>query len=280
MLHPIWTNRVNETIATDFAGPFPITDRKNKYIMVITDLYGKVLAVHAMPNKETITAARVLVDEWFCRYGIPDRILSDKGKEYTSQLWDALCEMLDVERLTTTPGHPEGDGQAEKAVQQAKKMIRAHVDADQTNWDLGLAQLAYAYNTTVHETIGLTPFQVMFGRKPKIPIDLMYPKEDLSLNVERQSGEQQVEQDSIELGNVDVLAEEPSMQGVAENVKKHVENLRKSLEEKYTILEKNKISKIERAELDYNRRIKLFGYKIGDWVLCNHPKLKRGLARG
>jgi len=116
MLHPIWTNRVNETIATDFAGPFPITDRKNKYIMVITDLYGKVLAVHAMPNKETITAARVLVDEWFCRYGIPDRILSDKGKEYTSQLWDALCEMLDVERLTTTPGHPEGDGQAEKAV--------------------------------------------------------------------------------------------------------------------------------------------------------------------
>ena len=88
---------------------------------------------------------------------------------------EAICSALDVERINTTPGHPQCDGQTEKSVQQVKKMIRAHVAEDQENWDLGLAQLCFAYNTSVHETTGLTPFEVMFGRNPTIPIDLIYP---------------------------------------------------------------------------------------------------------
>ena len=56
-----------------------------------------------------------------------------------------------------------------------KKMIRAHVSEDQDNWDLGLSQLCFAYNSSIHETIGLSPFEVMFGRVPLIPIDLLYP---------------------------------------------------------------------------------------------------------
>jgi len=63
----------------------------------------------------------------------------------------------------------EGDGQSEKAVQQAKRMIRAHVDDEQENWDVGLPQLAFARMTR------MTPFEIMYGRRAKIPIDLAYP---------------------------------------------------------------------------------------------------------
>jgi hypothetical protein len=101
--------------------------------------------------------------------------LTDKGKEFYSQVFDAICQLLDIERINTTPRHPECDGQTEKNIQHLKKMMRAYVNEKQSNWDQGLSQLAYAYNTSVHETIGLTPFEVMFGRKPRIPIDLFYP---------------------------------------------------------------------------------------------------------
>ena len=53
-------------------------------------------------------------------------------------------------------------------------MIRAHVNEDQQNWDLGLNQLCFAYNSSVHETTGLTTFEVMFGREPGTLIDFLF----------------------------------------------------------------------------------------------------------
>lgn len=54
-------------------------------------------------------------------------------------------------------------------------MIKAHVDESQTKWDIGIPELVFTYNCSFHETTGLTPFEVMFGRQPRIPIDLVYP---------------------------------------------------------------------------------------------------------
>ena len=88
---------------------------------------------------------------------------------------ESMCSALVVERINTTPGHPQCDGQSEKSAQQIKKMIRAHVAEDHENWDLCLSQLCFAYNTSVHKMTGFTPFEVMFGWNPIIPIDLVYP---------------------------------------------------------------------------------------------------------
>jgi hypothetical protein len=54
-------------------------------------------------------------------------------------------------------------------------MIRAHVDEQQDDWDIGLSQLCFSYNSSVHETTGVSPFYVMFGRESIIPVDLVYP---------------------------------------------------------------------------------------------------------
>ena len=126
-------------------------------------------------EKGTTTAANVMLEHWFRIFGIPERILSDRGKEFCSKLIEAIYAILDVERVNTTPGHRQCDGQSEKSVQQIKKMIRAYCNENQDNWDLGVTQLCFAYNSSVHETTGLTPFEIMFGRDPIIPIDLVYP---------------------------------------------------------------------------------------------------------
>jgi len=65
-----------------------------------------------------------------------------------------------------------------------------------------------------------------------------------------------------------------------EHVRNYVQNLRDRLQKSYSILEKNKITKMDRAQVDYKRKIRKFNYEVGEWVLCSHPKVKRGLSRG
>ena len=54
-------------------------------------------------------------------------------------------------------------------------MIRAHVSENQENWNLDLPKLCFSYNSSIHTTTGFSPFEIMFGRKLVIPIDLVYP---------------------------------------------------------------------------------------------------------
>jgi hypothetical protein len=119
-IQPIVTTRACQIVATDLSGAFPITKRGNQYILHITDLYIKILVLVAIPNKTTKVVAEKILQKWFWVYGIPEQVHSDQGKEFASQLWDAICNLLDVERTNTTPYHPQCDGQAERSVQTTK----------------------------------------------------------------------------------------------------------------------------------------------------------------
>ena len=77
-------------------------------------------------------------------FGIPDSILSDGGTQYRSKLLELVYEYLDINGLKTTPYHPQCNGQSERTVQTTKAMIRAHADANQSNWDLILNKIAFA----------------------------------------------------------------------------------------------------------------------------------------
>ena len=106
------------------------------------------------------TTADTIIKEWIAKYGVPEAVLSDNGKEFRSKVWDAVCELLDIERLHTVPYHPECNGNSEKNVGTMKAMMRAYVDENQTNWDEGLPLLCFAYNTSTHETTKETPFTI------------------------------------------------------------------------------------------------------------------------
>jgi len=82
IIRPTHTNNI---IASDFAGPFNITPRGNRYIQVISDLYSKYMMVLPQPNKESRTAATAIVNKWCCTFGIPDICLTDEGGENTSR---------------------------------------------------------------------------------------------------------------------------------------------------------------------------------------------------
>ena len=291
-LIPIIPTRTNQIVSTDFAGPFKTTVRGNRYLMIIVDCFGKYLVSIPLPDKETTTSARAILDHWFWTFGIPERVLSDRGKEFRSKLWDAMCELLDVERVNTTPWHPEGDGQSEKSVQQIKKMIRAHVDEDQENWDVGIAQLCHSYNTSVHETTGFTPFYIMFGRESVIPLDLMFPNRiDLARpartetkTITRAELDPNIQvKDNLILNNIDILedvTQEQREEKFPLIVKQFVNELETRMKYNFELLTKNKLTNMNRSKRNYDRKLKKPNYEIGDLVLCSHPRIARGLARG
>ena len=85
-----------------------------------------------------------------------------------------LYELLDVHSLRTTAYHPECDGQTERFNRTLERMIACFVDDNQKNWDDLLSGLAFAYRTTVHSTTGCTPFECIYGRLHKLPVDIIF----------------------------------------------------------------------------------------------------------
>ena len=169
-------------------------------------------------------------------------------------------------------------------------MIRAHCSADQYDWDIGIAQLVFAYNASVHDTIGISPFEVMFGRQPRIPIDLAFPNTlDMTRPPILTTSTIQVDNVRSELSAVvdgvaffEQLEDVPAAAIAAmqpTHVQSYVNELQQRLKASFAFLEHNKI-RMERAKLHHDRHIRKRNYEVGEGGLCNHPKLKNGLSRG
>ncbi|KAL5477203.1 hypothetical protein EMCRGX_G023959 [Ephydatia muelleri] len=135
---------------------------------------------------EASSIAQVVVKEIICRFGIPDTIHTDQGRNFESGLIRDICQLLCVKKTRTTPYHPESDGLVERFNRTLIDMLSMAVSDNERDWDLQLSTLLLAYRTSRHETTGTTPFFLMFGRDPQLPEDVMY-----SLPVESYTSEHQ-----------------------------------------------------------------------------------------
>ena len=163
-LQPIQSYKPFQLVTSDIVGPLPETPDGNKYILIIIDHFTKYLEVQPI---KTLTADELTkkFHEYFTRYGIPESVLSDQGKNYQSETLQQALEVLDVHYVCTTPYHPQADGNSERANRTIQQMLTAYVSADQRDWDQHLPSLQLAYNSAVHSTTKCTPFELVFGRR-------------------------------------------------------------------------------------------------------------------
>jgi len=123
---------------------------------------------------DTVTAegaAQLVFDAWVCTFGLPSIIISDRDPRFTGRFWRALWSLLDTKLHMSTGGHPQTDGKAENRQRTANTMLRHYVDFEQSNWDTCLLKATFAVNHTKSVSTGLTPFEVMFRRSPRLPLD-------------------------------------------------------------------------------------------------------------
>ncbi|MCG8033048.1 MAG: DDE-type integrase/transposase/recombinase, partial [Candidatus Thiodiazotropha taylori] len=163
-----------ERLAIDILGELPLTNKGNKYILVISDYFTKWTEALPMANMEAVTVAKLLVEEIICRFGIPRTIHSDQGRQFESKLFQEMCKLLDIEKTRTTPYHPESDGMVERFNRTLATMLSAYVSENHKDWDNQLPYVMMAYRSTDHETTSMSPNMLMLGREVSTPLDLMY----------------------------------------------------------------------------------------------------------
>jgi len=161
-----------ERMAVDIAGPFPCTERGNKYICVAMDYFSKWPEAGALPNHEAETVAEFLVTQVFTRFGVPGELHSDQGREFESRVFRECCRLLGIHKTRTTPLRPQSDGMVERFNATLVTQLAMYCEEDQHDWDEWVPYMLMAYRAAEHEATGFTPSRLMFGHEIRLPVDL------------------------------------------------------------------------------------------------------------
>ena len=133
-----------ERIALDIMGPLPQSNSDNSYILVIGDYFSKYTETYALPDHTAQTVARVVVEQWICRYGVPRIIHSDQGRDFESHLFTEMCRLLDIEKTKTCPYRPQSDGMIEQFNRTVAQMLATFVKGNRKTWNEHLPFLMLA----------------------------------------------------------------------------------------------------------------------------------------
>ena len=161
-----------ERIALDLSGPYPVSKRGNKYLLVISCYFSKWLEAIPLKNQETTTVAEALVNQFISVHGVPLQIHADRGSNFEARVFQEGCKLLGIDKTRTTVRRPQSDGMVERANRTIQNMIASYVSDNQTDWDEHIPLLLLAYRSSVHETTGVSPARMVFGRDLTLPVDL------------------------------------------------------------------------------------------------------------
>ncbi|KAJ8414524.1 hypothetical protein AAFF_G00037260 [Aldrovandia affinis] len=240
-LESIKTTSPLEIVCIDFWSA-EVPNGKNVDVLVVTDHFTKM--AHAFPchDQSAKQVARQLWDRYFCVYGFPERIHSDQGANFESQLIQELLLIAGVKKSRTTAYHPMGNGAVERFNRTLGGMIRALPPRLKQKWPQMLQTLTFAYNCTAHESTGYAPFYLMYGRTPRLPVDVMFH------NVER---------------DCDIV-----------DYDKYVLKLREDLREALSSAQANAVTSQQHQAEVYNRRTKGHDIMEGDQVLLSNKGVR------
>ena len=172
---PLQSIEVNEPFvfwAMDYMGPLPETSRGNKHLLVVMDHFTKWCEVFATTDQKAQTVAEILVSRLFSRFGPPTVLHSDQGRNFESNLMKEVCNLMGIHKSRTTAYHPQCDGQVERQNRTLRDMLSAFVSQNRDDWDLWVDLAVYTYNTSTHESTGYSPYELVFGRVARTPVEV------------------------------------------------------------------------------------------------------------
>ncbi|KAL0551253.1 hypothetical protein IC582_010339 [Cucumis melo] len=160
-----------ENMSMDFITGLPRTLRGFIVIWVVVDRLTK--SAHFVPGKSTYTAskwAQLYMSEIVRLHGVPVSIVFDRDARFTSKFWKGLQTAMGTRLDFSTAFHPQTDGQTERLNQVLEDMLRACALEFPGSWDSHLHLMEFAYNNSYQATIGMTPFEALYGKCCRSPI--------------------------------------------------------------------------------------------------------------
>uniref|UniRef100_A0A3Q3XEM3 Integrase catalytic domain-containing protein n=1 Tax=Mola mola TaxID=94237 RepID=A0A3Q3XEM3_MOLML len=172
LMVPIYPQRPWEYGGLDHVGPLPRTPNGNAYIPIFVDHFSKWIEVSAVREAKAQVAANKFIRDVFARHGAPSYLISDRGTPFMGDLFKHIVSVLGTEHRLTTAYHPQTSA-TEHVNRTLKMAIRAYVGDRHTSWDKFIPQICFALRTAPHESTGLSPSMMLYGRELETPLDLI-----------------------------------------------------------------------------------------------------------
>ncbi len=193
VLQPFVATEPFSVVHCDFIGPIQTTTSGNKYICVFVDKFTRWVECVATKDCAAETAADALIEAVVTRHGCPEKLITDRGSCYIAKMYERLLTRLGVHHVRVTAYNPQANAQVERVNKVLKAMLATSSKCI-SEWDRHLQAVCFAYRTSFIEQIQSTPFEMVYGRRARLPTDVLFGpqvkgEEDISSYRLRQAGE-------------------------------------------------------------------------------------------
>ena len=211
---------------------------------MITDHFTWYAQAIVTSSQTAKCTAQNLWDKFIVHYGLPETILTDQGCNFESDLLKAICEIAQVKKIRTSGYHPQTNGQCEHFNATLINMLGTLPERPKNTWREWVPTLVHAYNCTRNNATGFSPYYLMFGTNPCLPIDMLSGTNTANLRGHK--------------GNSTTYIK---------NLKWRIEWVYKAANE---VLKKEK----ERNKQQYDHKVWCAKWEVGDKVLLKHTAFK------
>ena len=174
VLFPIVAREPGHIVTLDFVSKFtPAAVTSHQQCLVLVDKFSRFVFLEGCPV--SVTARDTAL--YFLRriipiLGVPRKVISDRGPQFTALVWQELLAILGAKAALATTHHPQTDGQSERTVQTVIRLLRSYAHDHQDRWEMRLPLLEIAINSTTNATTKHAPHVVLFGRLPRLPLQM------------------------------------------------------------------------------------------------------------
>ena len=141
-------------------------------VLVITDHFTTYAQAYVTRTQMAQTMVKTLWDKFIVHYGLPKKILTDQGCNFEGQLVADLCKLMGVQKIWTSPYHPQTNSQCERFNSTLINMLGTLPKEKKSEWKNHIGTLVHAYNCTRNSATGFSPSYLMFSRQPHLPVDV------------------------------------------------------------------------------------------------------------
>ena len=152
-----------EVFHVDFIGPLPTTRAGNCHALVAVDRCSRFLIACAMKETNSAVVQNFIAREIILRYGLPRKIVSDRGRAFISADTEKFLKDNEIEHGRTTAYHPEANGQVERYNRTLKDMLGKLCRDKRKDWDVLLPLAVFFINSRKNGSIGMSPFEFLYG---------------------------------------------------------------------------------------------------------------------
>ena len=227
-------------IIIDCVGPLPRTKKGHQYLLTIlcpTTRYPIAIPLRNISAKAIVKTLLKI----FTTFGIPKEIQSDRGSNFTSDLFAKILKELGIKQTLSSAYHPESQGALERWHQTFKSMLKKYCLESESEWDEGVDFLLFAIREAPQETLGFSPFEMLFGRTIRGPLSVI---KDEWLNT-------------------------PSSK--TQTIQQFINELKNTLQKVRKIATENLKEVQLEMKTDYDKMTKVRKFKPGDLVLAYFP---------